>query len=1409
MRGYSSAGRIISAIGRSSDVAYSRLFVHPGPYARVHALHRFATLPLPLLPPSRNAWSGLPAPSFASSDDNDSLEAAVAVGTDAAGRRNEYIFGYGTGATSLPWGSRFSIVASAAERAGTDPGSIDTLALLPNATAAAAGAGAGVGASLVRVYQGADAYTRSESGGARGGGSPRANPHGGLAPSMRQAAWTGVFSLDRPSELVPPSALPLAWTVLGGVGSGSGASTAAAFPLSPAIVLALAAAVLLAAVAGVHPQRLVAAGLQPATLGDSDSEGSDEDTQDDEDDEKSSMRGAEQALALRRLAAILVGGSSPVPVVDASAAAAAPAGGARKRGGGAAAKGAKAPARRGGAASSKGAEAVDARGTAPLLLPARWTRGLTKSWLRLLAKTLPLALLPAAVSSDPRATGFAWQLSAVLSGGGVCLGSRPPAGVSAADAAPSISGGASSAGAGVIASQSSLTESIAAAAKTPSALRELCAEAALAVASVMGSVPASSDSLLSGAVQLAGGLLPLLLTAAAGRAPPHAVLEQQIIQGIAVDASLVIRDLAVSLLNSAAEASLVRSVSSMAIGGAAPSPRPFASSAPPQSPMPTKSSSSAATIAGSVPQTPSGRAGADAPSIIASASVTLADRTADILATYAANIAIRETATVPAASTATARGTAASAALAASTARAAAASVHADVLAASVGPFVAPLLAASSSAGAPSAGSSSAPGSSAARTGLGAGASSVASSAWLPPATVTLRYFDPLRALLACLNAGDVGGVPASHLSAAFPKRALESFVMPPSTAEEFVRRRLPALARAFSMLRGGESSDGEEEGEGPRGDARGKKAARLIPAAGGTAAPPRPSRLSLSSLLDALLNIAPGAAHQPRFCASDDSMSRRDRGFVDGLSFDTLPDMTVVFGSQGPAASRKRSAASASKPVAAVSDKQPADGGSAVAGSLAGGVAVVSATVLAPEGATEPLCEPPVVNVSSSVSSTVSSVARWSPEERDVFLAALRVHGRDWQQVQTALPGKTPIQVRHYFQNNRVRLGLDALVRHAESAAAAAATARGAAAESGADTETADAEPPQGVAATVDASESAQAGEASELGEEGRGDAEMAVDGTDGASDSDSASAAPDRQGAHGGVREGDGDEEEGSSHSDSASAFDDGVVVDEDDNDDAGGDGGGAGGLADDDGEMRDALAPSGDEAEAESPGSDHAGDAAEDDEGEEEEAVADADAGQAYVYDDNDVEDEDEGGAEAESAAEYAYAGRKRGRVESAAAYPGEAMLAFEGEHGAATYEAEAEAEAAYDAYALQGDQEEAYEEVGDAADSDALYGDAGRAAHYVGDDCAADDDAEVASSGDYAHDARDEPSPAYGEEELPDEGAGGRTDHRATQEEEHEEREPRTDVPEALQAAAAGLGTGFVLTAYAPDADAPPC
>lgn len=172
VRGVTHAGKVVSVAGRVFDMHHSRLFRHPGPYARVSALHRVVALPM------------------------------AGNQSRSVGSRNEVIAGYGFGYTALPT----EIVA--AFEAGTPS---DPLQLAPSPAAAAGGAGSGVAASLVRVYMAADAYTRAN-------GAVAGERHFATFPQIEAAqTWINASPLR-----IDDSALPTTPVVLGSLSNGFG-----------------------------------------------------------------------------------------------------------------------------------------------------------------------------------------------------------------------------------------------------------------------------------------------------------------------------------------------------------------------------------------------------------------------------------------------------------------------------------------------------------------------------------------------------------------------------------------------------------------------------------------------------------------------------------------------------------------------------------------------------------------------------------------------------------------------------------------------------------------------------------------------------------------------------------------------------------------------------------------------------------------------------------------------------------------------------------------------------------------------------------------------------------------------------------------------------------------------------------
>ena len=45
-----------------------------------------------------------------------------------------------------------------------------------------------------------------------------------------------------------------------------------------------------------------------------------------------------------------------------------------------------------------------------------------------------------------------------------------------------------------------------------------------------------------------------------------------------------------------------------------------------------------------------------------------------------------------------------------------------------------------------------------------------------------------------------------------------------------------------------------------------------------------------------------------------------------------------------------------------------------------------------------------------------------------ETFCITSQQHGRDWRRLDEAIPGKTLVQIKNYFQNYKAKLGLDRL---------------------------------------------------------------------------------------------------------------------------------------------------------------------------------------------------------------------------------------------------------------------------------------------------------------------------------------------------------------------------------------------
>jgi hypothetical protein len=53
---------------------------------------------------------------------------------------------------------------------------------------------------------------------------------------------------------------------------------------------------------------------------------------------------------------------------------------------------------------------------------------------------------------------------------------------------------------------------------------------------------------------------------------------------------------------------------------------------------------------------------------------------------------------------------------------------------------------------------------------------------------------------------------------------------------------------------------------------------------------------------------------------------------------------------------------------------------------------------------------------------------ATWTDEERFTFVEQFKLVGKDWGRIAEAIPSKTNVQVRTFYQNNKQRLSLDRL---------------------------------------------------------------------------------------------------------------------------------------------------------------------------------------------------------------------------------------------------------------------------------------------------------------------------------------------------------------------------------------------
>lgn len=56
-----------------------------------------------------------------------------------------------------------------------------------------------------------------------------------------------------------------------------------------------------------------------------------------------------------------------------------------------------------------------------------------------------------------------------------------------------------------------------------------------------------------------------------------------------------------------------------------------------------------------------------------------------------------------------------------------------------------------------------------------------------------------------------------------------------------------------------------------------------------------------------------------------------------------------------------------------------------------------------------------------------------WNAQEKSAFMKLLPIHGKNWAVISENIVGKTPLQVRNYFQNHSVELGLPAIAAKAD----------------------------------------------------------------------------------------------------------------------------------------------------------------------------------------------------------------------------------------------------------------------------------------------------------------------------------------------------------------------------------------
>lgn len=170
--------KVSSVVSRLNDLSYSPIFMHPGPYARVAALHRYVTTLLPLQgspslmapytvlqkhavenPAASKSLAGRPVTVISDSDAQNLLNGIPKVPANA---RNDYIYAGGLGTPHLPWGDDFGrMVSLFLSDSRGHQGVPEPTSTRPSVTAALAGSGSGIGTSTTRLYLSADMYSRT------------------------------------------------------------------------------------------------------------------------------------------------------------------------------------------------------------------------------------------------------------------------------------------------------------------------------------------------------------------------------------------------------------------------------------------------------------------------------------------------------------------------------------------------------------------------------------------------------------------------------------------------------------------------------------------------------------------------------------------------------------------------------------------------------------------------------------------------------------------------------------------------------------------------------------------------------------------------------------------------------------------------------------------------------------------------------------------------------------------------------------------------------------------------------------------------------------------------------------------------------------------------------------------------